>query len=391
MRKLLRQSPPFLLGLAETGLVAIAVYFAARWMIPPTAAPLSPAALIPALLAAALGVARGWSLPFARRRHPARRALVLGTGRRAAELEALTSRRQSRTAIVGYVPFAGEPVEVPSARIAGDADSLLAQARAADVRENVVALEDRRGMPLHSLLDARMEGVAVTSYLSFWERETGRLNLDSLDLGWLIFSGGFRIVEATQQTLKRILDVAASLALLVFTLPILICAAIAIRLDSTGPVFYGQQRVGRGGRVFTIHKFRTMRADAEQGCGPRWAAHNDSRITRVGGFLRRTRIDELPQILNVLRGEMSFVGPRPERPHFVNLLTTEIPYFAERHRVRPGITGWAQINYPYGASVADARAKLAYDLYYIKNFSIAFDLRIIARTIRTVLFDRGAR
>jgi exopolysaccharide biosynthesis polyprenyl glycosylphosphotransferase len=191
--------------------------------------------------------------------------------------------------------------------------------------------------------------------------------------------------------LKRLLDVFASLALLALTLPTLLLAALAIKLDSEGPVFYRQERVGRGGKPVHVYKFRTMRVDAELASGPQWASVQDPRVTRIGGFLRRMRIDELPQILNVLKGEMSLVGPRPERPHFVTTLGAQIPFYAERHAMRPGITGWAQVNYPYGASIEDARAKLSYDLYYIKNFSFVFDLLILLSTARAVFFDDGAR
>ena len=236
-----------------------------------------------------------------------------------------------------------------------------------------------------------MEGIAITSYLCFWERETRRVNLMALDPSWLIYADGFHVATATNAFLKRALDLVASLALLVLTLPTLVLAALAIKLDGPGPLLYRQERVGRGGQPFRICKFRTMRVDAETNSGPQWAAVGDARVTKIGRFLRRMRIDELPQILNVLQGDMSFVGPRPERPCFVQSLAADIPFYAERHRVRPGITGWAQINYPYGASIEDARAKLSYDLYYIKNFSFLFDLLIILSTAKAVFFDGGGR
>jgi len=195
----------------------------------------------------------------------------------------------------------------------------------------------------------------------------------------------------TNALLKRALDLSMSVALLLFTLPTLILAAIAIRLDSPGPILYRQERVGKNGTLFTIYKFRTMRVDSESNGIPQWAAPRDPRITRVGWFLRMTRIDELPQIVNVLRGDMSFVGPRPERPFFVDSLSASIPYYSERHRVRPGITGWAQINYVYGASIDDAKVKLSYDLYYIKNYSFLFDFLIILSTAEAVFFRKGAR
>jgi lipopolysaccharide/colanic/teichoic acid biosynthesis glycosyltransferase len=191
--------------------------------------------------------------------------------------------------------------------------------------------------------------------------------------------------------MNRILDIAASLALLLLTLPVLIMAAIAIRLESEGPIFYWQDRVGRRGAIFSMCKLRTMRVDAESAGGPQWAALGDSRVTRVGGFLRRLRIDELPQILNVLKGEMSFVGPRPERPFFVDYLARAIPLYRERHRVRPGITGWAQVNFPYGASLDDARTKLSYDLHYVKHRSLLFDLMIMLWTPKAVMLDQGGR
>jgi sugar transferase (PEP-CTERM system associated) len=316
----------------------------------------------------------------------------MGVGRLAAEIEQLmATQRRSSTEIVGYVATGDDIFEVPQSRVKPCASSLVALARETGAREIVVALDDRRGMPLQPLLDARMEGIAVTPYLTFWERETRRLNLASLDPSWLIYGDGFHFGTLTNRVLKRVLDICACLALLVLTLPTLLIAAIAIRLDGAGPIFYRQERVGRGGRLFHIYKFRTMRVDAERDCGPQWAAVRDPRVTRVGSFLRRTRIDELPQILNVLKGEMSLVGPRPERPHFVTTLGAQIPFYAERHAVRPGITGWAQVSYPYGASTEDARAKLSYDLYYIKNFSFMFDLLILLSTARAVFFEEGAR
>ncbi|HYM02646.1 MAG TPA: TIGR03013 family XrtA/PEP-CTERM system glycosyltransferase [Stellaceae bacterium] len=320
------------------------------------------------------------------------RVLVVGTGRLAAELECLMAQsRDTDAVVIGYAALSAETPSVPQARVKPLTGSLLQTARANAVKEIVVALDDRRGAPLRPLLEARMEGITITSYLSFWEREMRRINLQALDPSWLIYSDGFRLRTVTNGILKRILDIVASLALLVLTLPTLVLAAIAIRLDSPGSIFYKQERVGRHGAAFMIYKFRTMRVDAESSGVPQWAAARDPRITRVGSFLRMTRIDELPQILNVLRGDMSFVGPRPERPFFVESLSADIPFYSERHRVRPGITGWAQINYPYGASIEDAKAKLSYDLYYIKNYSFMFDLLIILSTAHAVFVKKGAR
>ena len=344
------------------------------------------------LLVGCVLVGRIVAIPLSRSRFPGRRVLVMGVGRLAAEIEHLmATQRRSSTEVVGYIATGDDNFEVPQSRVKSCASSLVALARETGAREIVVALDDRRGMPLQPLLEARMEGIAVTPYLSFWERETRRLNLASLDPSWLIYGDGFHFGTLTNRVLKRVLDIAASLALLVLTLPTLLIAALAIRLDGAGPIFYRQERVGRRGRTFYIYKFRTMRVDAEQECGPQWASVRDPRVTRVGSFLRRTRIDELPQILNVLKGEMSLVGPRPERPHFVTSLGVQIPFYAERHAVRPGITGWAQVSYPYGASTEDAREKLSYDLYYIKNFSFLFDLLILLSTARAVFFDDGAR
>jgi sugar transferase (PEP-CTERM system associated) len=321
------------------------------------------------------------------------RVLVVGVGKLAAEIERLTSdreRQDSDTEIVAYVPLTETAPEVPSARIWAPTSSLLDVARKTAANEIVVALDERRGVPLQPLLEARMEGMRITDYLSFWERETRRVNLKALDPSWLIYSDGFRVGSMMNAGLKRLLDITVSLALLIASFPMLVLAAVAVRLDSRGPIFYKQERVGRYGASFNIYKFRTMRVDAEAGGVPQWAAARDPRITRIGSFLRMTRIDELPQVINVLRGDMSFVGPRPERPFFVQSLTRDIPFYAERHRVRPGITGWAQINHPYGASIEDAKAKLSYDLYYIKNYSFLFDLLIILSTAHAVLVNKGA-
>ncbi len=321
-----------------------------------------------------------------------RRVLIVGVGKLAAEIEYMMSRQPRPTSeVVGYVALGKERPEIPQTRIRPLENTLVDLARGQDVAEIVVALADRRGASLQPLLEARMEGITITSYLSFWERETRRVHLQALDPSWLIFSDGFRMGTLTNAFLKRSLDIAVSVTLLVFTLPTLVLAAIAIRLDSPGAALYRQERVGKNGKLFTIYKFRTMRADSESSGIPQWAAIRDPRITRVGWFLRMSRIDELPQILNVLRGDMSFVGPRPERPFFVDTLCSSIPYYSERHRVRPGITGWAQINYVYGASIEDTKVKLSYDLYYIKNYSFLFDLLIILSTAEAVFLKGGAR
>ncbi len=330
------------------------------------------------------GISRATKMPY--------RVLVVGTGRLAAEIEHLmTQQEHSNTTIIGYTSLTDEVGLVPKSRLKPCGKSLLSVARTEGVREIVVALDDRRGVPLQTLLEARMEGITITNYLSFWERETRRVNLSALDPSWLIYSDGFQTSSEINVVLKRLLDVSASLALLIVMAPLLAVCMIAIRVSSPGPILYKQERVGRNGVGFTMYKFRTMRIDAESAGVPQWAAVRDPRITSIGMFLRTMRIDELPQIFNVLRGDMSFVGPRPERPFFVESLAKEVPFYSERHRVRPGITGWAQINYPYGASIEDAKAKLSYDLYYIKNYSFIFDILIILSTARAILLNRGGR
>lgn len=253
----------------------------------------------------------------------------------------------------------------------------------------VVAPDERRGLKLEGLLDCKIAGIPVLQYLSFIEKETRRIDMKRMELSWLLYSDGF-VFGTLDRVLKRTLDLVVSSAVLLLASPFLLAAMLAIKLEDGGPAMYRQTRITRGGRPFRINKLRTMRMDAERG-GAVWAAQRDARITRSGAFLRRTRLDEVPQLFNVLRGEMSFVGPRPERPDFVDMLSAAIPLYRERHVAKAGLTGWAQINYPYGASIDDARSKLSYDLYYVKNFSVLFDLLIIVQTIRVVLWPGGVR
>ena len=256
-----------------------------------------------------------------------------------------------------------------------------------------MAVEDRRkSFPVEDLLDCKMSGIDVVDAQTFFERETGKVRLETLHPSWLIFSDGFR-QAGMQIVAKRGFDIAASMTLLLLALPLIVLAIIAIWLESgcRGPILYRQVRVGQNWRLFQVLKLRSMVVDAEKGGAPQWAKKNDARVTRVGKFIRRTRIDELPQILNVLKGDMSFIGPRPERPEFVEKLAEKIPYYAERHRVKPGITGWAQIRYPYGASEQDAVEKLQYDLYYVKNYSLFLDCLILFQTAEVVLWGQGAR
>jgi sugar transferase (PEP-CTERM system associated) len=322
------------------------------------------------------------------------RLLVLGAGRRAWEL-ALLLRREGRN--LGYdLVFLHDPALGPAEpRLLAEAEveeirgPLLAIARARGAEAIVVAPDERRGMRLDALMECKIAGFPVVEYLTFLERETRRIDLKRLDLSWILFADGF-FFGVLDRALKRSADVIVSFLLLATAAPFLLAAAALVWLDDGVPVFYRQTRVTRHGARFDILKLRTMRRDAEAR-GAVWAAERDPRITRVGAFLRRTRLDELPQLLNILRGDMSFVGPRPERPEFVEALSRQIPLYAERHAVKAGLTGWAQINYPYGASLDDARSKLSYDLYYIKNFSILFDLLIIAQTLRAVLWPSGVR
>jgi len=267
--------------------------------------------------------------------------------------------------------------------------ALLNYVRDANVDEIVVATREKRGLPVRHLLECRFAGVRVTDYATFWERESGQIDLEELQPSWLIFSDGFKM-SWRRDAVKRLFDVVVSLAFLLFTLPLTLLTALLIKLNSQGPVFYRQERVGRMGRSFDVLKFRSMRTDAEKDGVARWASKNDSRITRVGAFIRKTRIDELPQLISVLSGEMSMVGPRPERPSFVSQLREQIPYYDLRHTVKPGLTGWAQVRYAYGASLEDARRKHQFDLYYVKNNSVLLDLQVLIETVSVVLFREGA-
>jgi len=253
----------------------------------------------------------------------------------------------------------------------------------------VVASTERRGMPIREFLKCKVRGIKMTEFATFWEREARYISLEELNPSWLVFSDGFSVGIA-RAAVKRAFDILTSLLLLLITLPVTLITAILVKLESPGPLFYLQERVGQNGQSFTIMKFRSMRADAEKN-GPRWAAVNDPRVTRVGAIIRKIRIDEIPQVLNVLKGDMAFVGPRPERPIFVRALEEKIPYYSERHVAKPGITGWAQINYPYGATEEDAKMKLSYDLYYIKNGGLFLDILIIIQTIKVLLWNSGAR
>ena len=320
-----------------------------------------------------------------------RRVLVLGTGVRAMSLSGLRRRSDQRGfSIQGYLRNDGEQSLVPADLQVQAGEDLLAWCRAQPIDEIVVALDDRRSaFPVQDLLNCRLAGIHVIELVDFLERETGKVRLDVLNPSWIIFGDGFSL-HAWRDVTRRAFDIAFSLALLCFAWPLMLLAVLIIKLTEgpRAPVLYRQSRVGLEGRCFDVLKFRSMRTDAER-AGAQWAVKNDSRVTPFGAFMRKTRIDELPQILNVLKGDMAFVGPRPERPEFVAGLEQRIPYYRERHAVKPGITGWAQLCYPYGASERDALEKLQYDLYYIKNHTLIFDFLILLQTVEVVLWGRG--
>ena len=321
-----------------------------------------------------------------------RRVVVLGAGARAARLRDLSAQPGINFVVGGFIAM-GEAVQaVPDAIPREAIDNLAGHVIDCNATEVVLALEERRNaLPLKDLLRVKTTGVTVSDISTFLERETGRIDLNSVNPSWLIFSDGFASGQMLSSVFKRAFDIIASLILLVLTLPVILITVVLIKLESKGPAFYRQRRVGLFNQSFEILKLRSMREDAEIGGNAVWAAEQDPRITRVGRFIRKVRIDELPQTWTVLKGEMSFVGPRPERPQFVEQLEQQLPYYAERHMVKPGITGWAQINYPYGASIEDARHKLEYDLYYAKNYSPFLDLLILLQTLRVVLWPTGAR
>jgi sugar transferase (PEP-CTERM system associated) len=319
------------------------------------------------------------------------RLLVIGAGERAWDLLQML-RAQGRSLHYDLTFVHEESFGAVDRRLAEDPNShiilassnLLKLAERVRAEEIVVAPDDRRGMTLDSLITCRANGYPVSQYMSFLEKEISRIDIKRLDMAWMLYSDGFQ-VSPIGRGLKRLFDILVSLMILIPFSPVLLAAMLAVWLGDRGAVFYRQERVTLGGRAFRILKLRTMRSDAEKG-GAVWAAAGDNRVTAVGRFLRRSRIDELPQLFNVLAGDMSLVGPRPERPEFIEKLSQQLPLYHERHAVKAGLTGWAQVNYPYGASLDDARSKLSYDLYYVKNFNILFDLRIVLQTLRVVMW-----
>ena len=320
------------------------------------------------------------------------RILVLGIGQEA-QTVAHALHKRAGLSVVGFYPVStGEVAAIPERDIVARGTSVEQAVRDLNVDEVIVAVREQRGgvIPLPGLLSCRMRGVRVTTLSAFHERVGGEVPVDSLKASWLIYGEGFR-QSRTRAFVKRLFDIGAASVLLVVALPIMLLTALVIRCRGGAPVIYRQERVGHAGKTFTLLKFRSMSADAESDGVAVWCQVDDPRITPFGRFIRRSHIDELPQLWNVLKGEMSFVGPRPERPVFVSALEEQIPYYAARHSVKPGVTGWAQVRYAYGSSVADATRKLQYDLYYVKNHSLLLDLFILFETVRVVIFGEGAR
>ncbi|GAA3923098.1 TIGR03013 family PEP-CTERM/XrtA system glycosyltransferase [Luteimonas lutimaris] len=322
-----------------------------------------------------------------------RRVLVLGAGQTADLINRRLRRRSDRHSfrLVGFLPARGQPEVVDAGLLVRSDLDLVSLACEQGIHEIVVAVDERRGgMPTDQLLACAQRGIQVTDLPDFFEREAGMIKLNVVEPSVLIFGGGFDH-SLPRQLSKRFFDLVAASALLLVAWPFMLLVVACVWLESGAPVLYRQVRVGESGKRFELVKFRSMRIDAEKDGVARWADANDDRTTRVGRFIRKTRLDELPQLFNVLRGDMSFVGPRPERPQFVDQFNREIRYYGIRHSVKPGLTGWAQLRYPYGASAADAEEKLKFDLFYVKNQGLVFDLMILLQTVEVVLFGRGAR
>jgi len=324
-----------------------------------------------------------------------RRVLVLGAGSRAALIPQTMRRRADRRgfSIVGFVPQVSEEIAVPADRVVAFDVPLHVYAQQNQVNEIVVGPDERRGgLPMEELLECKQRGIFVTDLATFFERESGKVKLSLAEPSWLVFSTGFD-ASPLRRLSKRTFDFLAASVVLLLSWPFMLLVALAIRIESGRgqPILYRQERVGERGRVFQLIKFRSMRTDAEKDGIARWASKSDDRVTRVGRVIRRMRLDELPQLWNVLRGDMSVIGPRPERPQFVSDLAGKIRYYNLRHCVKPGLTGWAQLRYPYGASAEDASEKLKYDLFYVKNHNLLLDLMILIQTVEVVLFGRGVR
>lgn len=324
-----------------------------------------------------------------------RHVLVLGAGKKAAAIADVRGEQSIGFDIVGFIPSEPEQTVIPQEQLLDAFGGIERLVDKYGVDEIVVAVDERRRgrggyFPVEELLDCKLKGVRITEAVKFYERELGQIELSELHPGWMVFGDGFHYSQM-RDIAKRGFDIVTCSLLLLLAWPLMLFAVIAIFVETGRPVLYKQTRTGLNGRPFSIYKFRSMTQDAEKGGKAVWASANDARITRVGAFIRNTRIDELPQIFNVLRGDMSFVGPRPERPEFVDELNEALPYYEFRHRVKPGLMGWAQLNYPYGASIDDAEKKLVYDLYYVKNYSFLLDVLILVQTVEVVLLGKGVR
>ncbi|OHB25456.1 MAG: hypothetical protein A2X84_05975 [Desulfuromonadaceae bacterium GWC2_58_13] len=321
----------------------------------------------------------------------AQRVLIIGVGPLAETIEKAMKQRPSGNQFAGFVRPSTDILSVAEDRVVGDIDHIAELIEREKASRLVVAVTERRGvLPVRELLRCKLAGIDIIDALCFYEEMTGKLLIENIQPSWFLYSNGFRITPFLR-FYKRIFDVLLSSLGIILALPAWPIVAILVKLDSPGPILFKQIRVGERDRLFNVFKFRTMRQDAEKETGAVWAQKDDPRVTPVGKFLRKTRLDELPQLFNVFKGDMSFVGPRPERPEFVTQLNEKIPYYSKRHSMKPGVTGWAQVCYPYGASEEDALEKLRYDLYFIKNYSLLLDFMIILETVKVVLFSRGGR
>lgn len=321
----------------------------------------------------------------------AQKILIVGVGPFASQIEKSISNNDNGWILTGFIQPEGEAITISSGPVLGTTENLMETVLRERVHKIVISLGERRGiLPMRDILKCKLKGVSIVDGLSFYEQVTGKLMVENINPSWFVFSDGFRLTPI-MRIFKRFFDLVFSILGLLATLPLMPLIALAVKMTSQGPVFFRQRRVGYADKSFFIYKFRTMNNDAEKMTGAVWAQENDPRITKVGRFLRKTRLDEIPQLFNVVKGDMSFVGPRPERPEFVEKLEKTIPYYTNRHSIKPGITGWAQVKYPYGASEEDALEKLRYDLFYIKNYAPSLDLLIILETIKVVLFGRGGR
>jgi len=324
---------------------------------------------------------------------PKRRVLVFGTGARALAVGRALEMPGANAELCGYLAGPNEQEQqVPAGKVVTTDLALTDLVQNKRIDEIVVAITERRGgsMPMRALLDCKLGGVRVTDIATFYEQNLGQIRLDAVSAGWLIFGDGFN-QGIVRTTIKRVFDILGASVLILISLPIMAVAALAIKLESAGPMLYRQERIGLGNRPFHVVKFRSMRTDAEKDGVPRWATAGDSRVTRVGKVIRKLRVDELPQLFSVLKGDMSLVGPRPERGFFVDQLTQQIQFYAVRHSVKPGVTGWAQVRYQYGSTVEDTAEKLQYDLYYVKNHSLFLDLVVLFETVGVVLTGKGAQ